>query len=128
VHAPGFYVHLGPGEVFFGGGLWMPDTDALARIRSAIANRPGDWRKVLSAKSFLQKFGGIEGEQLMRPPRGFDPNHPFIDDIRRKSFVVGCDASEKTALSAGLVGDVSACFNTAAPLMGFLCHALDLPF
>jgi uncharacterized protein (TIGR02453 family) len=128
VHAPGFYVHLGPKEVFFGGGLWMPDSDALARIRSAIAARPGDWKKVVSAKDFLQKFGGVEGEQLMRPPRGFDPNHRFIDDIRRKSFVVGCDASEKTALSAGLVDDVSACFKTAAPLLRFLSHALNVPF
>jgi len=64
----------------------------------------------------------------MRPPRGFDPNHRFIDDIRRKSFVVGCDASEKTALSAGLVDDVSACFKTAAPLLRFLSHALNVPF
>ncbi len=30
-HAPGFYVHLAPGEVFFGGGVWMPPNPVLNR-------------------------------------------------------------------------------------------------
>ena len=33
VHAPGFYMHFGPDEVFFGGGLWTPPPDALALVR-----------------------------------------------------------------------------------------------
>ena len=34
VHAPGFYVHLAPGEVFVGGGLWMPERTRW-RVREA---------------------------------------------------------------------------------------------
>ena len=128
VHAPGFYVHLGPAEVFFGGGLWMPDADALAKVRTAIAAKPIVWKRVVAAKSFREAFGAVEGEQLVRPPRGFDPRHPFIDDIRRKSFVVGRDGSEKSALSAGFVDEVAACFKAALPLMRFLCAAVDVPF
>jgi len=128
VHAPGFYVHLGPSEVFIGGGLWMPDADALAKIRSAIAVDPIAWKKIVTAKNFREKFGGIEGEQLMRPPRGFDPQHPFIDDIRRKSFVVGRDSTENEARSQRFVDDVGACFKAAVPLVRFLCGALAVPF
>src|SRR5438874_507873 len=47
VHAPGFYMHFAPDEVFFGGGLWMPPPEALNKIREAIAARPAAWKKVL---------------------------------------------------------------------------------
>jgi len=128
VHAPGFYVHLAPSEVFVGAGLWMPDADALLKIRSAIAGKPAAWKKVVADKGFVKTFGAIEGEQLQRPPRGFDPLHPFIGDIRRKSFVVGRDASERAARSAQFVAETGECFAAATPFMRFLCSALSVPF
>ncbi len=39
-HAPGFYVHLAPAEVFIGGGIWKPDTNSLDKIRNHIAENP----------------------------------------------------------------------------------------
>ena len=33
MHAPGFYVHIDPDEVFIGVGLWRPEPAALAAIR-----------------------------------------------------------------------------------------------
>ncbi len=104
------------------------NADALAKIRNAIAGNPVAWKKIVTAKSFRENFGGIEGEQLIRPPRGFDPQHPFIDDIRRKSFVVGRDSTESEARSERFVGDVGVCFNAAVPLVRFLCSALAVPF
>src|SRR5258705_7117559 len=102
-------MNLGPAKIFFGAGMWMPDSDALAKIRNAIAAKPADWKKIVGAKTFVATFGGIEGEQLTRPPRGFAPDHPFIADIRRKSFVVGCDSTERAARSTRFVGDVETC-------------------
>jgi uncharacterized protein (TIGR02453 family) len=128
VHAPGFYVHLAPDEVFFGGGMWMPDPDALLKIRQRIAERPAEWKKVVTDKKFVQTFGSIEGEQLTRPPRGFDPAHPFIADIRRKSFVAGVDSTAKAAQSAAFVSEVAQTFRALSPLMHFLCAALDVPY
>ena len=29
----------------------------------------------------------LTGLSLKRPPRGFDPNHPMIEDLKRKDFV-----------------------------------------
>jgi uncharacterized protein (TIGR02453 family) len=127
VHAPGFYVHLAPKEVFIGAGLWMPDADALRKIRTAIADKPAAWKKIVADKRFVKTFGAIQGEQLQRPPRGFDPNHPFIADIRRKSFIVGRDSSESVARSAAFVGETADCFTSAAPFMRFLCGALSVP-
>lgn len=128
VHAPGFYMHVAPDEVYFGGGLWMPEADVLLKIRERIAKRPGDWKKVVGDGKFVNRFGAIEGEQLMRPPRGFDPAHPFIGDIKRKSFVAGIESNLKTAQGPGLVGDVSGCYKALTPLMNFLCVAVGVPF
>jgi uncharacterized protein (TIGR02453 family) len=128
VHAPGFYVHLAPSEVFVGAGLWMPDAEPLSKIRSAIAGQPAAWKEIVSEPRFVKIFGAIEDEQLRRPPRGFDPLHPFIDDIRRKSFVVGSDFSEKAARSGHFVKEAGESFSAAGPFMRFLCGALAVPF
>jgi uncharacterized protein (TIGR02453 family) len=128
VHAPGFYVHLGASEVFIGAGLWMPEPDALFKVRTAIAAAPAAWKKTVSNRRLVAAFGALDGEQLRRPPRGFDPLHPCIEDIRRKSFVVGCNSTAKAARSTGFVSEVGASFAAAAPLVRFLCGALSVPF
>ena len=40
VHAPGFYVHVSEYECFLAVGCWRPESDALARIRAYIAEKP----------------------------------------------------------------------------------------
>jgi uncharacterized protein (TIGR02453 family) len=128
VHAPGFYMHFAPNEVFFGGGMWTPPPDALAKVRDAIARSPASWKAVKSDKGFARRFGDIDGDQLVRPPRGYDPAHPFIADIRRKSFFAMAEGDVKLASSAKLLDAVNDAFAAAAPLMKFLCKAEDVPF
>lgn len=127
-HAPGFYVHLGPGEVFFGGGVWMPPADALLTIRKALRDDGALWRKAIGAPSFKKRFGGVHGDALSRPPRGFDADDPNIEDIKRKSIFAMEEASEKRARKPSFPDDVAAAMAEASPLMRFLCKALDAPF
>ncbi|HVZ70304.1 MAG TPA: DUF2461 domain-containing protein [Rhizomicrobium sp.] len=127
-HAPGFYMHFAPGEVRFGGGLWMPASDALAQIRGAIAAKPAQWSKVKNDKTFRKTFGEIRGEGLSRPPRGFDPAHPHIEDIKRKSFFAMKEAGTKLTQHPKLIGEVSNTFKAASPLLKFICNALAVPY
>jgi len=128
VHAPGFYMHFAPGEAMFGGGSWMPEPEALAKIRGAIAGKPAAWRKVVNDAALRKRFGAVEGDALSRPPRGFDPDHPLIDDIKKKSFFVMRHEGTALAQSPALVGAVADTFRAASPLMKFLCGALDVPY
>jgi uncharacterized protein (TIGR02453 family) len=128
VHAPGFYMHFAPDEVFFGGGLWMPPPEVLAKIREAIAMRSAAWKKLQESAAFRNYFDGVRGEALTRPPRGFDPAHPFIEDIKRKSFYAMHEASPKLAVSSALVDEVSEAFVALGPLMKFFCGAVDAPY
>ncbi|HEX3430969.1 MAG TPA: DUF2461 domain-containing protein [Rhizomicrobium sp.] len=128
VHAPGFYMHFAPGEVFFGGGLWMPPPESLEKVREAIASKTAAWKKILDDRNFRKHFDGVKGEGLVRPPRGFDPAHPYIEDIKRKSFYAMREADQRLAASPALVDEVAAGFSALSPLMKFLCASLDVPY
>lgn len=127
-HAPGFYVHLDPEEIFFGGGVWLPPSPALLKIREAIRDDGKAWRAAISGAAFKKRFGAVDGDALTRPPRGFAADHPLIDDIKRKSFFAMAPARPAAAKKRSFVDDAAAAMFDAKPLMKFLCSALDAPF
>src|SRR5690348_13781974 len=117
VHAPGFYMHFGAGEVYFGGGMYMPDAAALGRIRDAIVQKPAAWKAVKANRALVKAFGELGGDDvLLRAPRGYDPDHPLIEDIKRKSFFAMHEADVKLATSPKLVDAVANSFAAAGPL------------
>lgn len=124
-HAPGFYLHLEPGAVFAAGGVWRPDGEALARIRAAIAADPEGWRRAATSPGPGAALGG---ESLKRPPRGFDPAHPLIDDIRRKDFFAAVRLDEADACAPGFVDRYADICRGFTPLARFLTGALGQPF
>lgn len=127
VHGPIFYLHLEPGNVFAAAGMWMPPADALARIRDAIVARPKVWARVVANLPLDDSHGGFES-RLRRPPRGYDPEHPHIEDLKRKSFTVSTGFTEQDATSAAFAERVAAACAAATPLMRFLTKAVELPF
>ena len=88
------YSTLAPGQVFVGGGLYMPDS--ATKIRDAIAAHSQQWTRSISLPAF-KKHCQLEGSRLARPPRGYDPAHPLIEDLKLKSFMAVANFSEKDA-------------------------------
>ncbi|MEM1396621.1 MAG: DUF2461 domain-containing protein [Pseudomonadota bacterium] len=127
-HAPGFYVHLAPGEVFYGGGVWTPPAPALLKIREAIRDNAPAWQKATQSKLFLKNFRELRGDSLSRPPKGFLKDDPMIEDLKRKSFFVMKEGTEASAKKKAFVDDIGSAFHQSSPLMAFLCKALDVPF
>ncbi|NOX95983.1 MAG: DUF2461 domain-containing protein [Alphaproteobacteria bacterium] len=126
-HAPGFYVHLDPEEIFYGGGVWAPPSPQLLLIREAIRVKGAAWKKATTGASFEKRFGELRGDSLKRPPRGFDAEHPLIGDIKRKSFFAMAEAKPARAKKPALVDDIADAFADAKPLMKFLCTAVGAP-
>jgi len=120
--APGYYLHLEPGSVFMGAGLWHPGADALRAIREAIVKDPGGWQQA--------RRPGLSHDEvtLKRPPRGFDPDHPLIEDLKRLSFTTGTEFSERQAFAPDFPARFVAASRRATPLMRFLARALGLAF
>ncbi len=125
IHAPGFYLHLEPGEVFAAAGVWHPDRDALARFRAAIVEDPAAWTAAIGDPGFVANHV-LDGASLKRAPRGFDPEHPLIDDLKRKDFVSVQPFSEAHACRDDFLELFTASCRAATPLMEFLANALDL--
>ncbi|MCK5201734.1 MAG: DUF2461 domain-containing protein [Spirochaetales bacterium] len=128
VHAPGFYVHIQPNENFVGGGIWLPPSAELYKIRTAIDKKQIEW---LGIKEFVKKSENISyspGESLKRPPQGFSADHPLIDDLKQKTFFVGRDFTNKEVTSPEFIDLVEAVFHDLSPLMRFINEALDLSF
>jgi uncharacterized protein (TIGR02453 family) len=120
VHAPGFYLHLEPGNCMGGGGLWHPDAAALKKVRDRIVNRPEEWKRVLDLGI------PIEGDMLKRPPSGYRSDHPFIEDLKRKDFYTMTKFSEKQVCAPDFMDLFTERCGDAAPLVGFLTKGLAL--
>lgn len=125
VHSPGFYVHLEPKNVFVGAGIWRPDTAAQLAVRTAIVEDPARWKKILRAKSFRDRLE-LAGDSLKKPPRGFDAEHPLVDDLRRKDFIAVATFPQREACAPGFLAQVASTFRGATPFVHFLTDALDL--
>ena len=126
-HAPGYYVHFEPGNIFIGGGIWMPPTAVVNKIRTAIEAHPDEWTHCVASKKVKQRFT-LEGERLKRPPRGFDPEHPCIEDIKRKSFFLMQTVEPPFIYQPEFLDEAEAAFKDAAPLMEFITRALGMAF
>ena len=127
VHAPGFYVHIEPGDCFIGAGIWRPDSEAIGAIRAKIADAPHAWRRARNAQSLTAQFE-LAGESLRRMPRGFSPDLAEADDIRRKDFIAVTHFEIGEITEPEFVDYALARFSDARPLMRFLCGALGLAF
>lgn len=65
VHAPGFYLHLEPNNVFTAIGVWQPDAESLGKIRDAIVAHADRWQQILADEQFASTFK-LEGDQFIR--------------------------------------------------------------
>ena len=127
VHAPGLYLHIEPGASYAGAGLWRPEAALARTIREAIVADPEGWKKATQNKSFRTRFT-MDGDSLVRPPPGFDAEHPLIEDLKRKDFTAGLRLEDDVVTSDRLLAEYTSICKTAAPYIRFLTNAVGLPF
>lgn len=127
VHSPGYYLHIDPDEVFIGVGLWHPEAEALQSIRERIVAKPAEWQRARDDRAFRKLFS-LAGTSLKRPPRGFDKDHPQIEDLKRKDFIAVRNLAVTDALKPRFQQSVESSFKAATPFMAYLCKAVGVPF
>ena len=126
IELPGLYLHLEPGHVFLGAGIWHPDTAALKRLRDAIVARPDDW--VAARDGGAPDWTIADGEALVRPPKGYPADHALVADLKRKSFAVISPQTEAEATSGGFLDLVTERARTARPFLSWTCDALGAAY
>ncbi|HEX9766594.1 MAG TPA: TIGR02453 family protein [Nitriliruptorales bacterium] len=129
VHAPGLYLHLEPGACMVGAGIWRPQTADLNRIRDAIVDKPGPWRRTLDTAAWVEHgWKRSDGDPLTRAPKGYDVEHPLIDELRRRSHTVGLALRERDVTRASFLDDTIERWVAVRPYLRFLGGAFDLSF
>lgn len=126
VHAPGLYLHIADDGCFIAAGIWHPESKALNAIRSCIDENPNGYKKALQA---LQSHGfNMDGDTLIRPPKGFDKQHPLIDELKRKDFIAIKAIEFERLCQPDAVAFCAEQFKHCTALMAYLCFALDVDF
>ena len=125
--APVFYLHLQPGACFIAAGLWHPQPETQRRLRAFLVDNPAAWKKAAHATAFARRYA-LEGDALARAPRGFDPGHELIEDLKRKDFVATRALDDEIMLGPRLKQTVAEDFARLGPFVDYLCAALDLEF
>ena len=121
---PGLYVGIELGEIFIGGGLYMPSGEQLKSIRKSIAEHPDDYLSVIEDPAFTKMFGEVMGDKLVKAPLGYPKDHPMIVHLRLKQFFVGKEFGEEECLKPRFVDTVAKYFAGTMPMVRWLEKAL----
>ncbi len=120
----GLYFHIDPAEFLIAGGVYQPAAPELRLIRNHIASHADELRVILREPKFRALYGGLQGEQLSRAPKGFPPDHPDLDLLRYKQFVVWFERPAKLVETADLFPLLIQAFVALMPLVRYLNRAL----
>jgi uncharacterized protein (TIGR02453 family) len=121
----GYYVHIAPGEVFLGGGIYMPANDQLKKIRKAIADHSKEFLSIVNNSQFKKLFGTMQGNRLTRIPQGFTPDHPLAEYLKLKQFFVGVEWKEELCYKKNFIKKSTEAFKASTPLIDFLNEAMN---
>ena len=83
-----FYFGVSAEGIDAGGGLYAAEPDKLLAVRNRIAADAKTFRATFESRRVKKLFGEMHGERLSRVPKGFDPEHPAIDLLKHKQFLL----------------------------------------
>lgn len=120
----GLYFSVSHKEIEVGGGVYMPTPEQLLAIRTYLAEHHAEFRKLLASKAVKSTFGEMTGDALQRVPKGFDPEHPAADLIKRKQWLLFQTLEPKLAVTPELHTELSKRLKAMIPFVEFLNRPL----
>ncbi len=120
----GYYFHIEPGNSFVAGGFFGPNPDDMKRIRQDIDHNYEEWRKILKNKNFVKTFGHLRGEAVKTAPRGYSNDHPGIDLLRQKQFLLKRSFTDKEVLDPAFVTEAIQTYRAMRPFFDYMSQVL----
>lgn len=120
----GYYLHIEPGGSFLAGGVYMPDPPMLNAIRQEIDYNPKPLLKIFNAPAFKKYFKGLdEIDKLKTAPKGFDKNHPLMEWLKHKHFIVSYEIPAAQVLDKNAAAHLLNGFKAMMPFIHYLRQA-----
>ncbi len=118
------YIHIQPGASFIGGGVWQPEPELLKNVRQEIDYNGSDFNNIINKKSFINFFGTIGGESLVRPPKGYEADNPNIELLKLKQYIVKKEFTDEEVVSPNFANDIAAAYKEALPFFKFMDNVM----
>jgi uncharacterized protein (TIGR02453 family) len=118
------YFHLSAKELLIAGGLYKCPSPMLVPVRRHIAEHHERLTTMLSTRPVRQLFGAMQGERLRRPPKGWSADHPAIDYLVFKDFLLEVSLPPHAGIGAGAYKTVAKHFRAMVPFVSFLNESL----
>jgi uncharacterized protein (TIGR02453 family) len=123
----GYYLHIEPAKSFIAGGLWMPMSKELQKVRQEIDYNYDAFKKIITNKKLIQQFGGLAINKevvLTRLPKGYQINNPAIEYLKLKSFIVSKSLTDEEISSPTLLKNITNSYEAMMPFIHFLNQSL----
>jgi len=120
----GYYLQISPGESFLAGGFWAPNKEDLLRIRKEFEIDATEIREIINDTTFVSHFGALKGISLKMAPRGFDKNHPDLDLIKMKQFIITHKFTDAEVLSDDFLEKVNEVLKVMRPFLNYMSEIL----
>ena len=126
IQEPGYYIHIEPGnKSFLAAGLYMPDPGNLAKIRQEIDYGAERFLKIIQDRKFKKLFPSLgDFDKLKTSPKGYPKDHPQIELLKHKSFIVSHYFVDKEVKDIKFVKHIGKIVRTVKPLNDFLKEAI----
>jgi uncharacterized protein (TIGR02453 family) len=126
IQESGYYFHIEPGnKSMIAGGLYMPQPEMLAKIRQEIDYNVKPLKKIFSDKKFKAAYGDFDdSDKLKTMPKGYAKDHPEIEWLKLKSFIVVHQFTDKEVLSNDFIKHTVSLCKAIKPLNSYLREAV----
>jgi uncharacterized protein (TIGR02453 family) len=122
--AGGFYFSVSHDQIEVAGGIWHPSPETMLLVRTHIAASYREMRRILANKKSRKLVGDLQGAELTRAPKGFDPEHPALDLIKKKDWILDTTLDATLATTPKLYREIVGRFRAIAPLIEYLNRPL----
>jgi uncharacterized protein (TIGR02453 family) len=116
----GFYFQVSHKDVSVGGGIYMPTPETLFTVRNHIAEYHKQLETILKGRTLKRLLGEIQGDALTRTPKGWPPDHPAADYLRRKQIYFFTELSADIATTPAVYEEVVTRFEAMTPFIEFM--------
>lgn len=123
---PLYYLSIEPDASMVGGGIYMPSSPALQKIREKVDVDHQSLEKILNSERFSRAFpqGLTRQGALKTAPRGYSVGHPAIELLRLKSFAAMHTFTDGEVVQKDFADEVLEHFEALSDLNDYLESAL----